>query len=159
MKRTLMSAVAALALLLGAVATAPASQAASNGSHYQWFTCTSGGTEVDVRLYYEVFGIGSSAQNQIHLTEVYWQTAPNALLNRISVSVDGNDNGTYEQQISNIGGSVSTLNDVASSGTYEQGGASTYADFDDNTPGMIRVQVWGGVGNSTDTCWRSKAAA
>jgi hypothetical protein len=153
-RKLLATLTATLALLLGVIAAPPA-QAANNGSHYHTLTCTSGGTSISGTISYTVSGVGNSAQNEVHGTLFNWWTTPGALLNRISISVDGNSDGVYVQQL-NTGGSVSTLNDVPAVGDNPTDWWATFAEGD---PGHIRMQVWGGVGNSTDTCWRSETLA
>jgi hypothetical protein len=137
MRKLLVVLVTACLVLVGGAAQA----ATSNDS------CVTGGTTVSTTLFYV-----QNTNNRV-VSNYSWSTNPGALLNRIALELT--DNGALYQPASAAGGSTSTLNDVPSS---ESG-------YDDNLPITLsgggyqyRFLIYGGVGNSTDSCstgWHS----
>jgi len=143
-------AILAMVFGFGTLSTQAAS-AATNGDHNQHFFCDSGGTTIDVTLYYNVSGVGSSQINFVDLMGVSWTTSPAAQLDRISVfGLNDALSGGDDVQLYAYGGTSSSQNDVPSSHISDQLGRGYF--FADNTPGDLSVNVWGGVGNSNAYC-------
>ncbi len=127
--------VAAVAVLgLGAAAQASTTTGRS---------CSSGGTTTTVHLSY------TSPGGIVEFDSFAWSTSPAAQLNRISIAA--RHPGGNEVLMGAAGGTSTTLNDVGSSDSYYQP-----SDWPKSvgTSGAIewRASIWGGVGNSTDSC-------
>lgn len=125
----------ALALIVGGLGAGSASAAVSHDS------CVTGGTTVSTTLFYSVNGASRSVSNY------GWSTSPAAQLNRIAL--DLRDDGASYLPRSAAGGSTATLNDVPSS----ESGYSSSLPLNLSGGGYeYRFRIWGGVGNSTDSC-------
>jgi hypothetical protein len=137
-RKILIVLLAALALIVGGLGAGTASAATSSGS------CTTGGTDFTFTLNH----------NDNTFNELGWSTDPAAKMNRLTLTTSYYNTGNGEFNEVNIGGDKDTLNDVASSRSHYQPGnwPSTFYSVR-----YWRVWVWGGVGNSKDSCqtpWR-----
>jgi hypothetical protein len=112
--------------------------------------CNTGGTHVDVILNWH--NVNSNTRD---IDNWSWATTPPADLNRIQVDMRENGGAIFYSQGA-AGGSTSTLNDVPDSeANYDPG---FFFSVDRNNSPQWRATVWGGVGNSTDSCntgWHS----
>jgi len=152
MRNTILAALAAVALVLGFGAAS--ATAASNGTHTQTYSCSSGGTTTSVAITYIVSGIGTSSLNSASITGVSIDTNPNAALNRVSVyGLNDYFSSGGDVLMVSFGGSASTLNDVTDG--YRGGGSlSPNAGYSwgNGVTEYVKVNVSGGVGDSTATC-------
>jgi hypothetical protein len=137
-RKILIVLLAVLALTVGGLGAGTASAATSSGS------CTTGGTTFTFSLNhndntYNAFG---------------WSTNPAAQLNRVTLTEAYDPMPNLEFHVVNYGGDKDTLNDVASSATHVK--LSSWPRTVYNVR-YWRAWVWGGVGNSKDSCqtpWR-----
>lgn len=128
---------------------APARPMASNGYHTSYLSCESGGTTVKVALQYLVNGVGSATVNSAELNSVVIDTNPNAALDRVSV-YGLNDTSGEDKLMFAKGGTVASQNDVYDGSYYFNVNPTYY--WANGVEERFKVFVWGGVGNSADSC-------
>lgn len=135
-------AVLTTALMVGGLGVASASAATSFDS------CVSGGTTISTTVFY------TTSTGHRHVSNFAWSTSPAAQLNRIALEL--RDDGASWTPVAAAGGTAASLNDVPSS---DAGYSSGQLPLSMSGGGYeYRFLIYGGVGNSTDSCstgWHS----
>jgi hypothetical protein len=139
-RRRLLIAIAAIAFLFAGVGAASATTQSGN--------CSAGGTTTTVGIHYDTY---------YEWNYISWSTAPAAQLNRMQVETanDPSDDRSFDYTWFDIGGSSTSLNDVASSDDNNTSDGLPKTVI--NAGRYWRATVWGGVGNSNAVChtpWR-----
>jgi hypothetical protein len=98
-------------------------------------------------LWYTNSGFANPATNHMLLTSYQYQSDnPSALLDKISVFMDRDDNGTYEYELFLAGDSKDNYDDVPDyiPRFFYGNPPDTYVY--ENSPGKMQFSAWGGVG-------------
>lgn len=138
MRKYLLALLVSVGLIVGGLGAGSASAVTQTG-----YCTTSGsqGVDVAVRLDHPTY---------YNFNDVGWDTNPNALLNRITITLAESSSGTDPYLLWSIGGTSTTPDDVASGATnYVPGG---WPKTILNGGRYWRASVWGGSGDSNGSC-------